>query len=55
MATKTAIVKHIQGVTFTGKADSNHWVSMDGPSDFGGSDAGTRPKELILISLGGWE
>ena len=53
MATKTAIVKHIQGVTFTGKADSNHWVSMDGPSDFGGSDAGTRPKELLLIALGG--
>ena len=53
MATKTAVIKHIEGVTFSGKADSNHWVSMDGPSDFGGSDAGTRPKELILISLGG--
>jgi putative redox protein len=53
MATKSAIVKHIQGVTFMGKADSNHWVTMDGPKDFGGSDAGTRPKELLLIALGG--
>ncbi len=53
MAAKTAIVKNIKGVTFMGKADSNHWVSMDGPEDFGGSNAGTRPKELILLALGG--
>lgn len=53
MAAKTATVKHIEGVTFMGKADSNHWVTMDGPKDFGGNDAGTRPKELILLSLGG--
>ena len=26
---------------------------MDGPENFGGSDAGVRPKELILIGLGG--
>jgi putative redox protein len=26
---------------------------MDGPEDFGGSNAGTRPKELILLALGG--
>ncbi|AFN73967.1 OsmC/Ohr family protein [Melioribacter roseus P3M-2] len=53
MATKTAIVKHIEGVTFLGKTDSNHWVTMDGPEQFGGSDAAIRPKELILIALGG--
>lgn len=53
MAAKKAIVKHVKGVTFIGKADSNHWVSMDGPESFGGSDAGTRPKELLLIALGG--
>ena len=44
MSTKKAIVKHIKGVTFLGKSDSNHWVTMDGPESFGGSDAGTRPK-----------
>ena len=53
MATKTAVVKHIQGVTFMGKADSNHWVPMDGPENFGGSNAGTRPKELLMLALGG--
>jgi putative redox protein len=50
---KKAVVKHIQGVTFMGKADSSHWVTMDGPEDFGGSNAGTRPKELILLALAG--
>ena len=53
MAVKKAIVKQIKGVTFLGKTDSNHWVPMDGPENFGGSDAGTRPKELILLALGG--
>ena len=53
MSAKKAIVKHIKGVTFLGKSDSNHWVTMDGPESFGGSDAGTRPKELLLIALGG--
>ncbi len=53
MANKTALVKYVEGVTFLGKTDSNHWVTMDGPEQFGGSDAAIRPKELILISLGG--
>ncbi|MBI1939341.1 MAG: OsmC family protein [Ignavibacteriales bacterium] len=53
MAVKKALVKQIQGVTFMGKTDSNHWVAMDGPEEFGGSDAGTRPKELLLLALGG--
>lgn len=53
MATKSAVVKHIKGVTFMGKADSNHWITMDGPEEFGGSNAGTRPKELILIAIAG--
>jgi len=26
---------------------------MDGPIEFGGSDAGIRPKELLLLSLAG--
>lgn len=43
----------IKGVTFMGLTDSNHWVPMDGPTQFGGSDAGIRPKELLLLSLAG--
>ncbi|MBZ0178553.1 MAG: OsmC family protein [Melioribacteraceae bacterium] len=53
MAEAKAFIKQIQGITFAGKTDSNHWVTMDGPENFGGSDAGIRPKELLLLSLGG--
>jgi len=53
MLTKTAVVKQLEGITFAGRTDSNHWVMMDGPADFGGSNAGTRPKELVLLALGG--
>ncbi len=50
---KTAVVKQLQGLTFAAKTDSNHWVVMDGPAEFGGSNAATRPKELVLVALGG--
>jgi len=53
MAEHKAVVKQLQGITFVGKTDSNHWVPMDGPEGFGGSNAGIRPKELLLISLAG--
>lgn len=53
MATKKAIVKQVQGTTFAGKADTNHWVMVDGMKQFGGSEAATSPKELLLIALGG--
>jgi putative redox protein len=53
MATKKALVKQVKGITFLGKTDSNHWITMDGPESFGGSDAGIRPKELLMLSLGG--
>lgn len=46
-------VRNIEGVTFIGKGESNHWVSLDGPEKFGGSEAGSKPMELVLISLGG--
>ena len=44
---------HVKGVTFMGITDSKHWVPMDGPEEFGGSDGGTRPKELLLLALAG--
>jgi putative redox protein len=53
MAKKEAIIRHMGGVTFAAKANSGHWVMMDGPEQLGGSDAGCRPKELILLALGG--
>lgn len=53
MATQNAVVKQLEGITFVGKTDSNHWITMDGPENFGGSNAAIRPKELLLLSLGG--
>jgi putative redox protein len=53
MVVKTALVRQVQGITLAGNTDSNHWVVMDGPPEFGGSNAGTRPKELLLLALGG--
>lgn len=55
MATKTAFVTQINknSLTFTGKSESNHWITMDGPVSFGGSDGAPRAKELLLLSLAG--
>ena len=53
MTTSKAYLKQIKGISFEGKTDSNHWITMDGPENFGGSDAGIRPKELLLLSLAG--
>lgn len=53
MSTKQAYIKQIKGITFAGKADSSHWITMDGPEEAGGSNSGTRPKKLLLLALGG--
>jgi hypothetical protein len=39
-AMKKAVIKQIEGMTFTGKSDSNHWVMMDGSLKEGGSGGG---------------
>ncbi len=53
MVTKTATIRQVQGISLAGRTDSNHWIVMDGPEEFGGSNAGIRPKELLLLALGG--
>jgi len=53
MSQRTAVVQQVKGMTFAARADSNHWVTMDGPPELGGSNAGSRPKELVLMALGG--
>ncbi len=45
-------IKQVEGLTFVGKGNTNHWVAVDGPEKFGGNEAATRPMELLLISLG---
>jgi putative redox protein len=46
-----AEVYSVKGLSFIGKADSGHWVPMDGPTKFGGAEAGARPMELLLLGL----
>lgn len=53
MSNKKAYVKQLKGITLVGKTDSNVWITMDGPEEFGGSNAGVRPKELVLLALAG--
>jgi putative redox protein len=53
MTSKEAIVKQVRGTTLLAKSDSSHWVVMDGSPTFGGSSAGSSPKELLLMALGG--
>lgn len=53
MTSRKAVLRQIHGLTFAAKADSNHWVMMDGPEKLGGSSGGARPKELLLMALAG--
>lgn len=53
MALKKATIKQLQGTTLIAKGNSNHWVTMDGGPNTGGSDAAPTPKELLLFALGG--
>ncbi len=46
-------VEWLQETQFKGVSSSGHQVIMDGPPDHGGQDAGFRPMELLLVSLGG--
>ena len=48
-----AIIKQVDGLSLIGKAGSNHWIAMDAAEDVGGSNAGSRPLELLLLGLGG--
>ncbi|RJS93535.1 OsmC family protein [Salinisphaera sp. Q1T1-3] len=41
------------GLSFAGAADSGHRVTIDGPPDLGGENAGFRPMEMMLLSVGG--
>ncbi len=39
--------------TFTAVAGSGHEVTLDGPPELGGQNAGARPMEMMLMGLGG--
>jgi len=49
----TVVVKRIQGLAMAARAESKHWVAMDGPEKLGGEESGSRPMEVLLMALGG--
>ncbi len=53
MSVRKAIVRQVQGITLAAKAETNHWVMMDGRDSAGGEGAASTPKELLLMALGG--
>ena len=53
METKKVYIKQIKGLSLAARGESNHWITMDGPENLGGSNAGVRPKELVLMALAG--
>ena len=42
-----------EAVHFSARADSGHEIEIDGPPDLGGTNVGTRPMELMLLSIAG--
>ncbi len=48
-----AKVKYTDGMQFVGEAGSGHAIVMDTDPEFGGSNTGLRPMELLLIGVGG--
>ena len=49
----TGYLRQVRGLSMAGRTSSNHWVMIDGPEEFYGSNAAIRPKELLLLSLAG--
>ena len=49
----TVELKQVDGLTFVARADSGHWVVLDGPEAFGGNESGSKPLELLLMGLAG--
>lgn len=48
-----ATIEWTGDVSFAGKADSGHTITMDGAPDVGGQNKGSRPMEVVLIGTGG--
>jgi len=46
-------LKQAYGLTVMARANSNHWIVMDGPEKFNGHSGATRPMELLLMALAG--
>ncbi len=52
MSIMKAVVNMGKDVPWEGVSGSGHRVTMDGPEEAGGTNAGFRPMELMLLGLG---
>jgi putative redox protein len=50
---KTARAKWVEGMQFMGNAPSGHTIVMDAAQEANGANSGVRPKELLLVGMGG--
>ena len=48
-----AKVTWIHGLQFVGKSGANHEIVMDADDEYGGTNKGMRPMELLLVAIGG--
>jgi putative redox protein len=48
-----AKITYTDGMQFVGEAGSGHAIVMDTDPEFGGSNTGLRPMELLLVGVGG--
>ena len=48
-----AKINWLEGVSFVAESGTGHKVILDGPEASGGRNAGMRPMELMLLSVGG--
>lgn len=46
-----AYIKQVNGNTYAGRSDSNHWVIFDTTQENHGSNAGSSPMEMVLMAL----
>ncbi len=49
----SAKVTYVEGMQFVGDSSSGHDVVMDSDSSTGGHNTGSRPMEILLMSVGG--
>ncbi len=45
-------IQRVSGLTLTARSESNHWVITDAPENLSGSNAASRPMEMVLMALG---
>src|SRR5208337_765759 len=48
-----AKVKWVKGLQFVGESGTNHQIVMDADDNYGGTNKGMRPMEMLLVAIGG--